>query len=64
VSKLWQGGSESEMFNSLESIAQSVTPATPVLGCRISRALEPQNVDDAVRRTVLVMMIIIITGLI
>ena len=45
---LWQGGSESEMFNSLEEIACSEAPQTPVLNCRISRALEPQNVNDAV----------------
>jgi hypothetical protein len=48
-SNSWQGGSESEMFNSLEAIACSTTPRTPVLKCRISRALEPRNVDDAVR---------------
>ena len=47
--ELWQGGSESEMFNSLEAIACSETPQTPVLNCRISRALEPRNVSDAVR---------------
>ena len=47
---LWQGGSESEMFNSLEMIAKSVAPKTPVLNCHISRALEPRNVDNAVRR--------------
>lgn len=37
----WFGGTESDMFNKLEEIAQSPEPATPVLGCRISRALEP-----------------------
>uniref|UniRef100_A0A674EHE1 DNA polymerase subunit gamma-1 n=1 Tax=Salmo trutta TaxID=8032 RepID=A0A674EHE1_SALTR len=42
----WAGGTESEMFNKLESIALSAQPATPVLGCRISRALEPQAVKD------------------
>jgi DNA polymerase gamma 1 len=47
--ELWQGGSESEMFNSLEAIACSETPQTPVLKCRISRALEPRNVNDAVK---------------
>ena len=50
IKKLWQGGSESEMFNSLERIALSDEPRTPVLGCRISRALEPRNVDEAVSR--------------
>jgi DNA polymerase subunit gamma-1 len=33
------GGSESEMFNKLESIALSPEPATPVLNCKISTAL-------------------------
>ena len=46
----WQGGSESDMFNSLEAVARSDAPQTPVLDCRISRALEPRNVDDAVSR--------------
>ena len=32
------------MFNKLEEIAQSESPETPVLGGRISRALEPRNV--------------------
>jgi len=49
---IWQGGSESEMFNSLEAIACSETPQTPVLKCRISRALEPRNVSDGVRRII------------
>ena len=40
--------SESEMFNKLESIAQSQEPRTPVLGCRISRALEPTIVINGV----------------
>ncbi|KAG7267582.1 hypothetical protein CRUP_006002, partial [Coryphaenoides rupestris] len=44
--RLWSGGTESEMFNKLESIAHSAQPATPVLGCRISRALEPLVVGD------------------
>ncbi|XP_062317141.1 DNA polymerase subunit gamma-1 [Osmerus eperlanus] len=44
--RVWAGGTESEMFNKLESIAHSPQPATPVLGCRISRALEPQAVRD------------------
>lgn len=37
------------MFNSLEAIARDETPKTPVLNCRISRALEPDNVSDGVR---------------
>uniref|UniRef100_A0A452RTS2 DNA polymerase subunit gamma-1 n=1 Tax=Ursus americanus TaxID=9643 RepID=A0A452RTS2_URSAM len=43
--RAWMGGTESEMFNKLESIAMSDTPCTPVLGCRISRALEPSAVQ-------------------
>ncbi|XP_067235717.1 DNA polymerase subunit gamma-1 [Chanodichthys erythropterus] len=44
--RVWTAGTESEMFNKLESIAHSEEPATPVLGCRISRALEPSAVQD------------------
>ncbi|XP_028264401.1 LOW QUALITY PROTEIN: DNA polymerase subunit gamma-1 [Parambassis ranga] len=44
--RLWAGGTESDMFNKLESIAHSSQPSTPVLGCRISRALEPKAVKD------------------
>ncbi|XP_069046788.1 DNA polymerase subunit gamma-1 isoform X2 [Lepisosteus oculatus] len=44
--RLWAGGTESQMFNKLESIAHSPEPCTPVLGCRISRALEPSAVKD------------------
>lgn len=36
------------MFNMLEEIAQSNEPRTPVLGCFISRALEPRNVNTEV----------------
>ncbi|XP_068131310.1 DNA polymerase subunit gamma-1 [Hyperolius riggenbachi] len=43
--KIWTGGTESEMFNKLESIAMSSSPSTPVLGCHISRALEPAVVQ-------------------
>ncbi|XP_028351716.1 DNA polymerase subunit gamma-1 isoform X3 [Physeter macrocephalus] len=43
--RAWMGGTESEMFNKLESIAMSDTPRTPVLGCRITRALEPSAVQ-------------------
>jgi DNA polymerase gamma 1 len=43
----WHGGSESAMFNKLEEIAESSSPMTPFLRCRLSRALEPQSgVDD------------------
>ncbi|XP_029952394.1 DNA polymerase subunit gamma-1 [Salarias fasciatus] len=44
--RVWAGGTESDMFNKLENIAHSAQPATPVLGCRISRALEPGAVKD------------------
>ncbi|CAO2614141.1 DNA polymerase subunit gamma-1 [Lemmus lemmus] len=43
--RAWTGGTESEMFNKLESIAMSDTPRTPVLDCCISRALEPSVVQ-------------------
>uniref|UniRef100_A0A182YK54 DNA polymerase subunit gamma-1 n=1 Tax=Anopheles stephensi TaxID=30069 RepID=A0A182YK54_ANOST len=39
----WLGGTESAMFNRLEEIAGSAAPATPFLGGRLSRALEPQH---------------------
>ncbi|XP_075431286.1 DNA polymerase subunit gamma-1 isoform X2 [Ascaphus truei] len=42
--RIWTGGTESEMFNKLESIAMSPVPRTPVLECCISRALEPAAV--------------------
>jgi len=42
--------SESEMFNKLESIAQSEEPRTPVLDCRISRSLEPLAVGSEVSK--------------
>jgi DNA polymerase gamma 1 len=36
------------MFNKLEEIAKQEEPCTPVLGCRISKALEPENVSEDV----------------
>nr|CAG8445406.1 12899_t:CDS:2 [Entrophospora candida] len=36
----WYGGSESYMFNSLEDIAFSFTPRTPVLKCGMTEALK------------------------
>ncbi|CAH1159639.1 unnamed protein product [Phaedon cochleariae] len=42
----WVGGTESAMFNRLEEIANSEAPATPFLGGRLSRALEPKSEDD------------------
>lgn len=47
--RVWSGGTESEMFNKLESIALSPSPQTPVLGCHISRALEPAVAKGEVR---------------
>lgn len=46
---MWAGGTESEMFNKLESIALAPYPQTPVLGCHISRALEPAVAKGEVR---------------
>uniref|UniRef100_A0A2C9KDE8 DNA polymerase subunit gamma-1 n=1 Tax=Biomphalaria glabrata TaxID=6526 RepID=A0A2C9KDE8_BIOGL len=42
----WIGGSESYMFNALETVAYSEKPRTPVLGCCISKALEPSYVME------------------
>ena len=42
----WMGGTESFMFNCLEEIARRECPTTPVLGCRVSRALESRHVKD------------------
>lgn len=39
----WNGGTESATFNKLEEIACSSKPRTPVLGCQISQALEPEQ---------------------
>ncbi|XP_050738206.1 DNA polymerase subunit gamma-1-like isoform X1 [Eriocheir sinensis] len=43
---VWIGGSESHMFNCLEAIARCEEPKTPVLGARMTRALEPYWVDN------------------
>jgi hypothetical protein len=37
------GGTESYMFNQLESIAARAIPTTPVLGCRLSNGLQPDR---------------------
>ena len=47
------GNSESHMFNKLEEIATSSDPSTPVLGCKISRALKPQYVGTQVSHQML-----------
>jgi DNA polymerase gamma 1 len=36
---LWHGGSESYLFNTLETIAHAERPTTPALGCGVTRAL-------------------------
>ncbi|KAI9599238.1 DNA polymerase family A-domain-containing protein [Syncephalis fuscata] len=41
----WFGGSESYVFNALESIATSDAPKTPVLGCSITDALTPEYTE-------------------
>ncbi|CAI4065262.1 hypothetical protein SUVZ_08G3490 [Saccharomyces uvarum] len=41
--KFWYGGSESILFNKLESIAEQETPMTPVLGCGITYSLMKKN---------------------
>ena len=52
VDRTWVGGNESHLFNKLESIALSELPRTPVLGCCISKALEPKYVGKSVRALV------------
>ncbi|XP_044254908.1 DNA polymerase subunit gamma-1, mitochondrial [Tribolium madens] len=42
----WVGGTESAMFNRLESIATNLEPRTPFLNGRLSRALEPKLTSD------------------
>ncbi|KAK9504723.1 hypothetical protein O3M35_010990 [Rhynocoris fuscipes] len=43
----WMGGTESAMFNCLETIANGIAPETPFLKSRLSRALEPDlDIDD------------------
>lgn len=44
--KLYYGGSESVMFNALEAIAQQDEPKTPVLGARITDALNVKNLKN------------------
>ncbi|QLG73185.1 hypothetical protein HG535_0E02690 [Zygotorulaspora mrakii] len=41
--KFWYGGSESILFNKLESIAEQDEPRTPVLGCGITASLLKKN---------------------
>ncbi|ESO00179.1 hypothetical protein HELRODRAFT_192623, partial [Helobdella robusta] len=44
--RIWHGGSESHMFNKLEQIANDMKPQTPVLGARMSSALEATVVNN------------------
>lgn len=43
---VWRGGTESHTFNALETIANSLHPATPVLQARMSRGIEPATVGS------------------
>ena len=49
--RYWSGGTESHTFNKLEEIALSPSdhPQTPVLGCRITQALNPKYVKSEVQ---------------
>lgn len=44
--KFWYGGSESILFNKLESIAEQEEPRTPVLGCGITASLLKKNLGS------------------
>lgn len=44
--KIWYGGSESVVFNRLESIAEQDDPKTPVLGAGITAALNRTNLNS------------------
>lgn len=44
--RLWYGGSESVVFNMLESIAEQDNPKTPVLGAGITAALKRTNLNS------------------
>ncbi|WWC61419.1 uncharacterized protein I303_104003 [Kwoniella dejecticola CBS 10117] len=45
VPSIWHGGSESYLFNTLESIALSERPTTPALGCGITKALRKSYLE-------------------
>lgn len=47
---IWKDGTESQVFNALESIARSPEPRTPVLSAQITRALTPKAVKEDVIR--------------
>lgn len=44
--KIYHGGSESVMFNQLETIANEASPRTPVLGAAITAALTKKNLNS------------------
>ena len=43
---IWHGGSESFLFNLIESIAGSESPKTPALGCGVTSALRKGYLED------------------
>lgn len=43
---IWHGGSESYLFNTLETIALMERPTTPALGCGVTRALRKSFLDS------------------
>ncbi|OMJ15036.1 DNA polymerase gamma [Smittium culicis] len=48
--QFWAGGSESYMFNSLEDVALSDDPRTPVLKCGIVDGLQAKSAGESVSR--------------
>ncbi|EIW70261.1 hypothetical protein TREMEDRAFT_29880, partial [Tremella mesenterica DSM 1558] len=46
IESIWHGGSESFLFNTLESIASSEKPLTPALNCGITNALKKSYLDE------------------
>ncbi|XP_045480849.1 DNA polymerase subunit gamma-1, mitochondrial [Harmonia axyridis] len=46
VRPVWVGGTESAMFNRLETIASEKSPVTPFLNSRLSRSIEPKSLKD------------------
>jgi DNA polymerase gamma 1 len=48
IPQFWYGGSETFMFNAMESIAKSDDPRTPVLHCGIPDSLLPKYVGNGV----------------
>ena len=43
------------MYNKLEEIARDKMPQTPVLGCRITRTLEPKSVGEDVSNIIFIL---------